>query len=87
VGKTVQTTQRGLALNPLGDLNLLSALFGVKVMQPSGKLQLVRWRNGRRKYPYRDVQFCITVPYRFESCLDYYLNTDSSLTVKRDLAP
>ncbi len=35
-----------LSLNPLGDLNLLSALFGVKVMQPSGKLQLVRWRSG-----------------------------------------
>ena len=25
----------------------------------------------RRKYPYRDVQYCITVPYRFESCPDY----------------
>ena len=34
------TTQRILALNPLGDLNLLSALSEVKVMQPSGKLQV-----------------------------------------------
>lgn len=25
--------------------------------------------------------------YKFESCPDCYLNTDSSLTVKRDLAP
>ena len=64
MGKTVQTTQRGLALNPLGDLNLLSALFGVKVMQPSGKLQLVRWRNGNHGLE----RVC---KYRFESCPDY----------------
>ena len=26
--------------------------------------------EGRRKYPYRDVQYCITVPYKLESCPD-----------------
>ena len=79
MGKTVQTTQRSLTLNPLGDLNLLSALFGVKVMQPSGKLQLVRWRtgtlvmllsvgkNGERLL----ARVCYKHKCRFDSCPDY----------------